>query len=404
MAGRPPLRIGQHGKISRIDLGGGIWLARCRFRDDDGVVRIVERRSPVGERDQYGKGAEDTLVESLKNRNTAKSGAEITAKTTLAELNKVYLARLVEDDREIRTIDTYTSVSKRLLVALGSVRVGEAKLHLLNRTVRALRDRVGVTTAKQARTILRGMFAIAIEAEAITENPMRDVQAPARKKGAEPKASKAIDTDVLIQLLRDVYTSELPIDDDAKNPRSVAQYCADVDLADLIVMYAATGLRRSELLAVRWVDIKTTKLSVTGKVVRAAGRGLVREDTGKTDSADRVIALPKFAIAMLDRRKLEPHPNDHGVVFPSTKGTLRDPDNTNAQWRKVRSPLGLDKVTSHSFRKTVATLIDDGGLSARIGADHLGHAKVSMTQDVYMARGRVHASVADLLDAAIGDE
>jgi integrase len=60
----------------------------------------------------------------------------------------------------------------------------------------------------------------------------------------------------------------------------------------------------------------------------------------------------------------------------------------------------------HSFRKTVATLIDDEGLSARIGADHLGHARVSITQDVYMTRGRVHGQVAELLDRTVsgGDE
>jgi len=61
-------------------------------------------------------------------------------------------------------------------------------------------------------------------------------------------------------------------------------------------------------------------------------------------------------------------------------------------------------VTSHSFRKTVATLIDDEGLSARIGADQLGHAKVSMTQDKYMSRGRVHTQVTELLDRTINDE
>jgi len=48
----------------------------------------------------------------------------------------------------------------------------------------------------------------------------------------------------------------------------------------------------------------------------------------------------------------------------------------------------MPDVTSPSFRKTVATLIDDARLPARIGADHLGHAKVSMTQDRYMTRGR----------------
>jgi integrase len=67
----------------------------------------------------------------------------------------------------------------------------------------------------------------------------------------------------------------------------------------------------------------------------------------------------------------------------------------------MASQLGAPDVTSHSFRKTVATLIDDDGLSARIGADHLGHANVSMTQDRYMARGQVHSQVAELLDRAI---
>ncbi|OAT68695.1 hypothetical protein AWB85_24185 [Mycobacteroides immunogenum] len=56
-----------------------------------------------------------------------------------------------------------------------------------------------------------------------------------------------------------------------------------------------------------------------------------------------------------------------------------------------------------SFRRTVATLIDGAGLSARIGADHLGHAKESMTQDRYMSRGRVHSQVAELLEAVTGN-
>jgi integrase len=60
----------------------------------------------------------------------------------------------------------------------------------------------------------------------------------------------------------------------------------------------------------------------------------------------------------------------------STGGTLRDPNNFGKQWRTVRERLGVPGVTTHSFRKTVATLIDDEGLSARIGADHLGHKQV----------------------------
>jgi len=63
----------------------------------------------------------------------------------------------------------------------------------------------------------------------------------------------------------------------------------------------------------------------------------------------------------------------------------------------------MSDVTTKSFRQAVATLIDDAGLSARIGADHQGHKKPSMTQDVYMNRGKVHTQVADALDSAIND-
>lgn len=117
----------------------------------------------------------------------------------------------------------------------------------------------------------------------------------------------------------------------------------------------------------------------------------------------RTIPLPKFAIEMLQRRKDLPYFGEQKVIFPSTAGTLRDPNNFAKQWRTARDELGLGEATTHSFRKTVATLIDDEGLSARIGADHLGHSHVSMTQDRYISRGRIHTEVAALLDRAIGE-
>ena len=107
---------------------------------------------------------------------------------------------------------------------------------------------------------------------------------------------------------------------------------------------------------------------------------------------------------MLTARHDREYVGEQDMIFPATSGTWRDPNNFGKAWRSVREALGVPEVTSHSFRKTVATLIDDGGLSARIGADQLGHSKVSMTQDRYMARGRVHTKVANLLDRAINAE
>jgi len=165
-------------------------------------------------------------------------------------------------------------------------------------------------------------------------------------------------------------------------------------------------MRRSELLALRWcdVDLEGRTVTIAGSVVRVKGKGLIRQDHTKTGE-DRTIPLPRFAAEAL-RRRMDTFtgPNQAGVIFPSTTGTLRDPDNMGKQWREVRADLGLPDITSHSFRKTVATMLDDAGLSARVGADQLGHAKVSMTLDSYMSRGTVHTEVADVLDRSITGE
>jgi len=133
-------------------------------------------------------------------------------------------------------------------------------------------------------------------------------------------------------------------------------------------------VRRSELLGLRWIDYdaKAGVLTVTGKVIRVPGQGLLRVDETKSTAGRRTIPLPRFAIDMLEKRRQLPYVGQQPVIFPSTSGTLRDPNNFGKEWRTARQELGVAEVTTHSFRKTVATLIDDEGLSARIGADHLG--------------------------------
>ena len=84
---------------------------------------------------------------------------------------------------------------------------------------------------------------------------------------------------------------------------------------------------------------------------------------------------------MLRRRRPKAQANEWGVVFTAPLGGLRDPSNTQADLRVVFADAGYPWVTSHVYRKIVAPLMDAAGLSARQAADHLGHAKVSMTQD-----------------------
>jgi integrase len=385
MAGRPALRIGEHGRITRVSVAPGLWLARCRFRDADGVTRVVQRRGPQG--DKHGRGAEAALLESLPERRPPGAVGALSADTLVMALIDAHIDELERDGRALKTIDVYRRAAKTLRKYIAGVRVSDsAPAARMHAAVKSVQKYHGDDMARQARTVLRGGWRLAVLADLIDRNPVTDIEIRSthRRKGSSALSSGA----ELGELVSKVMASE---------------DCQRRDLADPIVVLAATGLRRSELLGLRWCDYNrdARTLTVAGKTIRAKGKGVQRVDDTKTEDSRRTIKLPQFAADVLDARRGRFIVGQAPVIFPNAEGRLRDPDKFGAAWRDAREALGVPDVTSHSFRKTVATLIDDEGLSARIGADQLGHAKVSMTQDNYMRRGQLHVEVADLLDRVI---
>ena len=127
-------------------------------------------------------------------------------------------------------------------------------------------------------------------------------------------------------------------------------------------------------------------------------RGLFIQERPKSDAGRRTIALPPQTLDLLRRRvRTLPAVSDPLVIFPSARGLLRDPSNTSGDLRKALDRAGFPWATSHTFRKTVATRLDDAGLSARQIADHLGHSRPSLTQDVYLGRGTASPEAAAAL-------
>ncbi|HET9653767.1 MAG TPA: hypothetical protein VFP72_00295 [Kineosporiaceae bacterium] len=76
------------------------------------------------------------------------------------------------------------------------------------------------------------------------------------------------------------------------------------------------------------------------------------------------------------------------VVFPSPLGQTRDRSNTTGDLRRAFDRAGVSWVSSHTLRKTVATRLDDAGLSAR----------PSLTQDVYLSRKVAGPAAARVLE------
>ncbi|AIJ26023.1 site-specific integrase [Amycolatopsis methanolica] len=182
-----------------------------------------------------------------------------------------------------------------------------------------------------------------------------------------------------------------------QDPKAVAK-----DLPDLTRFMLATGVRIGEALALYWedVDLDAGTVAIRYNVVRIKGAGLKRK-LPKTESGVRTLPLPSWAVEMLRNRfavaKAE-HRAGANPVFPDTLGGLRDPSNTRRALREARGSEGFAWVTSHVFRKTAGTVLDEAKRSAREIADQLGHAKPSMTQDVYMGRGTVSPENAAALE------
>ena len=118
----------------------------------------------------------------------------------------------------------------------------------------------------------------------------------------------------------------------------------------------------------------------------------------KSRTSLRVLVLPAWCLSLLRARRIRLGAFD-GPVFPDARGGYRDRNNVSAAFRQIRDGTAFEWVRPHTFRKTVATILDSSGASARLIADQLGHARISMTQDVYMGRRAVGSEAAAALEA-----
>jgi integrase len=235
---------------------------------------------------------------------------------------------------------------------------------VLDRFIAKIKKDVGPPTARTCRSIVSGVMGLAVRYGALSANPVREVE---RVEGLPRKEPRALTEDE-----RAAWVVRLAGDEDAVRK----------DLPDLTAFMLATGARLGQTLAVVWseVDLERETVEITSTVIRVRGVGLVRKQT-KSRAGQRVLPLPSWAAAMLRRRFTE-NPRLDEPVFPDARGGFRDRNNVQRDLREARGTKDLAWVTSHSFRKTTATILDEAGLSPRIVADQLGHARPSMTQDV----------------------
>lgn len=380
--GRPALKIGVAGNIRFQAAGPNRVRARCRYRDYDGVVRDIERTG------RSKDAARSSLNQALAERSRISTAGEITADTMVADLCEVWFKELGDRDLSPNTVQQYRDrLDSQIVPKMQGLRIREAAtVSRCDRLIKETKEEHGAAVAKMTKTVLSGVLGLAARHDAIEANPVRDtapVSAKAKKRARSLSLDEALE-------LRDKISANLK--------------AIRWDLPDFTDIMLATGLRIGEAAAIVWgaLDLDNpdgATVEVRGTVIRIKGEGLIIKPEPKSDDGWRKLELPGWAVAMLRRRKpANAKPNDVVFQAPSGGGRLRDPSNTNADLRVVFSDAGFPWVTSHVYRKTVATLMDTAGLSARSAADQLGHSRVSMTQDVYFGRRVAKTGAAGVLD------
>ena len=199
----------------------------------------------------------------------------------------------------------------------------------------------------------------------------------------------------------------------ADEVRRLLQAARGDRLEALYVLAVTTGLRRGELLALRWsdVDLEARTLAVRGTLQREGG---LRRAEPKTPRSRRRIELTDAAIEALQRhrqgqvaeRLAAPRWADPDLVFATTDGGLVEPSN---MLRRSFAPLleraGLPPIRFHDLRHTAATLHLALGTHPKVVSDMLGHASVGITLDTYShAVPSLGRDAARAMDALLGDD
>lgn len=382
--GRPQMPPGTWGKIRRQQVRPNLWRARSRFRDFDGITRDVEASG------RTGPAAERALLDRLTTRQGPQSGpTEITSGTTIAALGTIWLAEIVSEDRlSVSTLRNYTRSVETITVALGGVRLAETKVSTVDRFFKALIAEGKLSKPRNAKIVLGQMFSLAVRHDAISLNPVREISRIPKPKH-EIRSMRPAD-------LLEVYRATAVYDAKAK----------PAFLSDFVTFMLGTGARIGEALAVRWsdIDLGATKPTVTisGTIQQFSGVPIYRQNWTKNTAGYRVVVLPRFAVDMLLARKVFAPANDLNAVFCTRNGTWMSPNNVRRAWRTVRKTIGFDWVTPHTFRKTVATLLDDQ-LGSKVAAAQLGHASERTTEKHYISKPDAAPDVSHILQQLSGE-
>jgi len=154
-----------------------------------------------------------------------------------------------------------------------------------------------------------------------------------------------------------------------------------------------SGMRRSELLALRWsdLDLLLCQASVSRTLHQLHNREIIIRQP-KTAKGRRLVALTPSTVAVLSEHRDEQEKlrqslgmtlSDNDLVFSQIDGKPLLPDSVSHAWRNLARRTGLKGIRLHDARHTHASLMLKQGVHPKIVQERLGHATIAITLDIY---------------------
>ncbi len=282
-----------------------------------------------------------------------------------------------------RTLDTYRQQLHAMLRTLprkGDLDLDDVTPTDLRRYVHAPRGEEGASlsgaTQRKRYRHVRAFLNWAEKEGVVEQSPLDDLAAPKVEKKEAAFLSPA-----------DVDRLCIAIEHHVETHRDQPYPTPDLDwLRDIILVAVATGLRRGELLNLRWADLDLD-----------ARRLLVRHRDGfrTKGNAERRVPLAGEALNTLRRMEAEREGDLDGPVFVDRRGLPLKPARVSHRFKDMARLAGLDeRIHFHSLRHTCGSWLAMKGVPMRMIQAILGHSTVSVTE-------RYSHLAPDALDAAV---
>ncbi len=282
---------------------------------------------------------------------------------TVADLLSRWLTEYVDAELAPSTAQGYRDMSARyVLPVLGNVPLSKLTPDHLQRLYSRMRRRgLSATTVRHVHTMMHRALRSAVRWGMISRNvAAADSLELPRATGRE------------IQPWQDYEIGQF-LDRLASSPYHALFYTA-----------LFTGLRRSELLALRWsdLDLLGCQLSVSRSVHQLKDGGFVFRQN-KTEKSRRVIALPpSCAMVLREYRDRNPLARPDDLVFQRRGEPLR-PMTVSHAWRRLCKQAGVRPIRLHDARHTFASRMLARGVNLKVVQEMLGHSRMETTADIY---------------------